>query len=62
MEWMVPFLELFWVEEGNGLSTFATEINTPAEMSDHLKAFFKPPKRVPRGRGSCNDDVDDAER
>ena len=61
-ELMVPFLDLFGVEEGNGLSPFDTEINTPEELSDHLKAFFKPPKRGPRGRGSCNDDVDDAER
>ena len=61
-EWVFPFLELFWVEEGNGLSTFATEINTPAELSDHLKAFFKTPKRNPRGRGICNDDMDDSER
>ena len=28
-EWMVPFIELFGVEEGNGLTPFATEINTP---------------------------------
>ena len=62
MEWMVTFLELFGVEEGNGLSPFATEINTPAEPSDHLKEFFKPPKRDPRGRGRCNDDLDDSDR
>ena len=61
-EWMVPFIDLFGVEEGNGLTPFATEINTPAELSDHLKAFFKPPQRDPRGRWRCNDDVDDAER
>ena len=61
-EWVVPFLELFGLEEGNGISPFATEINTPAELSDHLKAFFKPPKRNPRGRGICNDEADEAER
>ena len=61
-DWMVTFLELFGLEEGNGLSPFTTEVNTPAELSDHLKAFLKKTKRYPRGRGSCNDDVDDANR
>ena len=28
IDWMVPFLKLFEVEEGNGLSPFSTEINT----------------------------------
>ena len=59
---MVHLIELFEVEEGNGLSLFATEINIPAELNDHLKAFFKPPKRDPRGRGRCNDDSDDSDR
>ena len=62
MECMVPFLELFGVEEGNGLSRFASEINTGAELSDHFKAFFKPPKWDTRGRGRYNDYADDAER
>ena len=62
MESMVPFLELFGVEEGNGLSPFATDIKTPAELSDHLKSLFKTPTRDPRERGNYNDDADDAER
>ena len=61
-EWMVTFLGLFGVEEGNGLSPFDTEINTPEELSDHLKAFFDLHNRYPIGRGRCNDDIFDAER
>ena len=61
-EWMVPFLGLFGVEEGNGLSPFTTEINTPEELSYHLKALFKPPKRYPRGIGSCNYDANYSDR
>ena len=44
-ECMVPFLELFGLEEGNDLSPFATEINNIEELSDNIKAFFNPPKR-----------------
>ena len=61
-EWMVTFLGLFGVEEGNGLSPFDTEINTPEELSYHLKACFSLYKRFPRGRGSCNDEVVEADR
>ena len=60
-ELMFPFLGLFGIEEGNSISPSATEINTPAELSDHTKEFFKPPKKDHRGRGRCNDDADDAE-
>ena len=59
---MVPFLGLFGVEEGNGLSPFTTEINTPEELSYHLKACFNLYKRFPRGIGSCNDEVVEADR
>ena len=59
---MVPFLGLFGVEEGNGLSPFTTEINTPEELSYHLKAFFDLHKRFPRGRGIYNDEVVEADR
>ena len=61
-ESMVPFLDLFGVEEGNGLSPFATEINNLEELSDNIKALFNPPKRDTRGIGRCNDDADEAER
>ena len=59
---MVHLIELFGVEEGNGLSLFATEINIPAELNDHLKAFFKPPKRDPRVIGSFHYDADEYDR
>ena len=39
--WMVPFLELFGIVDGNGLSHFATSINTPGELSAMIEQFFK---------------------
>ena len=38
-------LEVFGVEEGNGLSPFAGDINTPEELLSLVKDFFRPPKR-----------------
>ena len=32
MVWMVPFLNLFGVEEGNGLSPFDVNIDTPGGL------------------------------
>ena len=53
---MTPFLKLFGVEKGNGLSSLAVKIDTSADLSGQIKQFFKPSKndyqvkkRVPRG-------------
>ena len=42
---MNSFLKLFGVKEGNGLSPFAGDINTPEERLSLVKDFFRPPKR-----------------
>ena len=53
---MIPFLKLFGVEKGNGLSPLAVKIDTPADLSELITQFFKPlktdsrvKKRVPNG-------------
>ena len=38
-------LKVFGVEEGNGLSPFAGDINTLEELLSLVKDFFHPPKR-----------------
>ena len=55
-EKMIPFLKLFGVEKGNGLSPLAVKIDTPADLSELITQFLKPPKndswvkkRVPNG-------------
>ena len=35
--WMVPFLETFGVEGGNGLSPFAVSIDSPHALVDSIK-------------------------
>ena len=60
-EWMTPFLKLFGVEEGNGISPFAVEIRSPAELGSLIQNFFKPPKRDPRGQQQRSDEVGDVE-
>jgi hypothetical protein len=67
--WMMPFLSLFGVEAGNGLSPFAVTINTPSDLLGLLNQFFKAPKRDTRGRtrmddvvlGEAEDDADSVE-
>ena len=59
---MLPFLKLFGVVEGNGLSPFATDITSANDLSNHINQFFKPPKRDMRGMntsggGGNNDDA-----
>ena len=56
-EKMIPFLKLFGVEKGNGLSPLAVKIDTPADLSEPITQFLKPPKtdsrvkkRVPNGQ------------
>ena len=44
---MVPFLDLFGVEEGNGLSPFAVNIDTPGGLVRLVEKFFHPPRRDP---------------
>ena len=53
--WMLPFLKVFGVEEGNGLSPFAVPIETPSYLLTVVEQFFKPPKRDNRGNSTIND-------
>ncbi len=47
------FLNLFGIEQGNGLSPlFLTSIATPSDLKDQILQFFKPPKLDNRGRGA----------
>ena len=46
------FLNLFGIEQGNGLSPYLTSIATPSDMKDQILQFFKPPKLDNRGRGA----------
>ena len=50
---MEPFLLLFGVKVGNGLSPFAVEIDTPSQLAKLIKQIFKPPKRDFRGTSSA---------
>ena len=45
---MKPFLNLFGVEEGNGLSPFLTTINDPATLVSLIEGFFCPPAQDQR--------------
>ena len=44
-----PFLKLFGVVEGNGLTAFASHIETTDQLLQMVKDYFKPPKRDLRG-------------
>ena len=54
--WMLPFLKVFGVEKGNGLSPFAVPIETPSDLLTMVEQFFKPPKRDNRGNSTIDDD------
>ena len=49
---MIPFLKIFRVEEGNGLSPFAVDISSPTNLLLLVETFFKPPKQETRGWSS----------
>jgi hypothetical protein len=53
---MRPFLELFGVVEGNGLTPFAASIDTTEELLEMVKEYFKPPKRDLRGLNDTDGD------
>lgn len=57
---MHPFLKLFGIVDGNGLSPFAANIET-TNLLIMVKKFFKPPKHDLHGFGATNDsaEVDD---
>ncbi len=44
---VVPFLKLFGVEEGNGLSPFARTFDSPNDLSTVISAYFQPPESDP---------------
>jgi hypothetical protein len=43
---MVPFLKVFGVVEGHGLSPFAVKINTPQDLRQIIIQYFKTPKKI----------------
>jgi len=56
--WMLPFLKVFGVEEGNGLSPFAVAIESPSDIQALIDKFFKSPKRDKwRNSTLADDDV-----
>lgn len=49
-EKMLPFLAKFGVCDGNGLSPFSVQIESPEQLMSMLTEYFKPPKRDPRDK------------
>jgi hypothetical protein len=49
--WMEPFLLLFGVTKGNGLSPFLCDIQTLGALGVLVSEFFKPPEQDTRGNG-----------
>ena len=54
---MLPFLKMFGVEEGNGISPFARTFDMPSDLVAAINKFFQPPPSDPRDRQT--DDNDD---
>ena len=47
--WMIPFLSIFGVEEGNSLTPLtATRFNRPGDLSAFIDDYFKPPPKDSR--------------
>ena len=46
------FLSLFGIEDGNGLSTCASSIDEPSDLSGLISKFFMTPTQDNRGRGA----------
>ena len=44
-QFMKPFLKIFGVEEGNGLSPFSVDMDIPADLIKPIEYFFRPPNR-----------------
>jgi hypothetical protein len=57
--WMLPFLQLFGVEKGNGLSPLARMLNSPEDLINLVEEYFERPKVDPRGRYNNRNDEDD---
>ena len=53
--WMVQFLKIFGVVEGNGLSPFVTSIDSPSDLSALIDRFFRPAKSDTRGNKALSD-------
>ena len=47
--WLVYLLDLFEVEEVNGISPFAVNINTPGDLFLFSEQLLRPPRIYPRG-------------
>ena len=55
---MIPFLKLFGVEVSNGISPFATNIDTPNDLVMRVRQFFRPARRNARGTINLSSVVD----
>jgi len=53
---MRPFLKLFGIVEGNGLTPFAADIETTDELLKMVNDYFKPPERDIRGFTDTEDE------
>ena len=60
---VLPFLEMFGAVEGNGLSPFARNFDSPNELKDEIEKFFRRQKPDRRGRSvlATEDMTDDDE-
>lgn len=58
---MLPFLKLFGVEEGNGISPFARTFDTPSDLIAVINKFFQPPPSDPRDRQTDGNDDEQPE-
>ena len=58
---MVPFIQTFWVEKGNGLSPSAVSIDSPHVLSELVKEYFKIPTLDRRGFSTGTVDEDEKE-
>ena len=58
-EKMPPFIKLFGVVDGNGLSPFASEILTTQELLQLTKELFQPPKHDLHGINAADGEVEE---
>ena len=58
---MLPFLKMFGVEEGNGISPFARNFENPSDLIAAINTFFMPPASDPRDGTDINIEEDPQE-
>ena len=58
---MLPFLKLHGVDEGHGLSPFASDFENPSDLAQKISDFFKPAKRDMRDNAPSANVVENEE-